>query len=80
MGFARAAVCNDQSTRWKIRDAAVSGGEYLALAYLVVFATVLVYVVIIAAKLVRLEREVAELAELARARRDAPEREVARVG
>jgi hypothetical protein len=41
---------------------------------------VLVYVVIIAAKLVRLEREVAELAELARERRSAPEREAARVG
>jgi CcmD family protein len=58
----------------------VSGGDYLALAYLVVFATVLVYVVIIAAKLVRLEREVGELAERARARRSEPEREAAPVG
>ena len=35
----------------------------------VVFATVLAYVVIISAKLSRLEREVGELAELARERR-----------
>ena len=40
-----------------------------AAAYLVVFATVLAYVVIISAKLSRLEREVGELAELARERR-----------
>ena len=47
-----------------------SGEQYLWAAYLVVLATVLVYVVIISAKLARLERETAELAELAR-RRDA---------
>ena len=58
----------------------MSGGDYLALAYLVVFAMVLVYVVIIAAKLSRLERELTELGERARARRDAPERETASVG
>lgn len=58
----------------------MSGGDYLALAYLVVFATVLVYVVIIAAKLFRLEREVGELAERAKARRESPERETATVG
>jgi CcmD family protein len=58
----------------------VSGGDYLALAYAVVFVAVLVYVVIIAAKLVRLEREVAELAELARERRTEPQREAASVG
>jgi CcmD family protein len=59
----------------------VSGGDYLALAYLVVFAAVLVYVVIIAAKLARLEREVGELVGLARERREAaPEREAAQVG
>jgi CcmD family protein len=58
----------------------VSGGDYFALAYAVVFVAVLVYVGIIAAKLVRLEREIAELAELARARRDEREREAARVG
>ena len=59
----------------------MSGGDYLALAYLVVFAAVLVYVVIIAAKLARLEREVGELVGLARKRREAaPEREAAQVG
>jgi len=49
----------------------VSAGEkYVAAAYGVVFVAVLVYVANIAAKLARLERETAELAELAR-RRDA---------
>ena len=37
-----------------------SGEKYVAGAYAVVFVTVLVYVVIIAAKLSRLERETAE--------------------
>jgi CcmD family protein len=46
-----------------------SGERYLWAAYLVVLATVLVYVVIISAKLSRLERELVELAELARERR-----------
>jgi CcmD family protein len=46
-----------------------SGEAYLAAAYLVVFATVLVYVVIISAKLQRLERDVAELVERVRERR-----------
>jgi CcmD family protein len=45
-----------------------SGEKYLAAAYLVVFLAVLVYVAIIAAKLARLERDVGELAELARNR------------
>jgi len=45
-----------------------SGEKYVAAAYLVVFVAVLVYVVLIAAKLARLEREVAELADLVRAR------------
>ncbi len=50
----------------------VSAGEkYVAAAYLVVFAVVLVYVLIIAAKLSRLQRDVAELARLARERRAA---------
>ena len=52
--------------------------KYVAAAYLVIFAFVLAYVVIIALKLQRLERELAELSELAKQRRD--EREVARVG
>jgi CcmD family protein len=46
----------------------VSPGEYVAAAYAVVFVFVLVYVAIIAAKLARLERETAELVELARAK------------
>ena len=49
----------------------MTGGDYLALAYLVVFAAVLVYVAIIASKLARLERDVAELTELARERKAA---------
>ena len=55
-----------------------SAEKYVAAAYLVVFATVLAYVLIIAAKLGRLERELAELTELAQARRE--EREVVEVG
>jgi hypothetical protein len=38
---------------------------YVAAAYLVFFALVLIYVVIMAAKLVRFERDLAELNELA---------------
>ena len=49
-----------------------SAEKYVAAADLVVFAFVLLYVLIIAAKLGRLSREVDELAELARRRRDAP--------
>jgi CcmD family protein len=56
-------------------------GKYVAAAYLVVFVVVLAYVLIIAAKLQRLEREVGELAELARARgSDDQERKVVAVG
>jgi CcmD family protein len=44
--------------------------KYVAAAYLVVFAFVLVYFLIMALKLARLEREVADLAELARKRDD----------
>ena len=44
--------------------------KYVAAAYLVVFAFALVYFVIMALKLARLEREVGELAELARKRAD----------
>jgi hypothetical protein len=43
--------------------------KYVLGAYLVVLAVVLAYVLIYATKLMRLEREVGELAELARARR-----------
>ncbi len=40
--------------------------KYVAAAYLVVFAFVLAYVVLIALKLTRLERELRDLGELAR--------------
>lgn len=49
-----------------------SGEKYVAAAYLVVFAVVMLYVVIIALKLQRLQRELAELATLAQ-RRPKPE-------
>jgi len=51
----------------------VTGGEYVAAAYGVTFVFVLVYVAIIAAKLVRLQRETAELLELVQ-RRESLER------
>jgi hypothetical protein len=59
-----------------------SGEKYLAAAYLVVLATVLVYVVIIALKLARLDRDLEALAHTARRRCDveAAEREEAHVG
>ena len=46
----------------------MSQGQYVALAYGVVFVFVLLWVAIIATKLSRLERETGELAELARGR------------
>ena len=46
-----------------------SSEKYVAAAYLVVFVGVLAWVAIIASKLARLQREVAELVELARAER-----------
>ena len=42
--------------------------KYVAAAYLVVFGTVLAYVVLIALKLARLERDVADLVDSVRAR------------
>ena len=42
--------------------------KYVAAAYLVVFAFVLVYLVIMALKLSRLERQLAELTDLAKRR------------
>jgi CcmD family protein len=58
-----------------------TGEKYVAAAYGVVFLAVLVWVVIIAAKLSRLERELEELSELAaRTRVTAREREAAPVG
>lgn len=44
--------------------------KYVTAAYLVVLAVVLAYVVVYSTKLARLERELAELAEQARARDD----------
>jgi hypothetical protein len=51
-------------------------GPYVAAAYLVFLALVLIYVAIMASKLVRIEREIEELAEVAERR--AAEREDAR--
>ena len=45
-----------------------TGDKYLAAAYLVLFGAVLLYVVLIALKLSRIERELAELARLAKER------------
>jgi hypothetical protein len=45
-----------------------TGEKYLAAAYLVVFAAVLVWLVLIALKLGRIERELAELARIAKER------------
>ena len=45
-----------------------SAEKYVLAAYLVVFAAVLVYVLIFSAKLARLEREISQLADLARTR------------
>jgi hypothetical protein len=45
-----------------------TGEKYLAAAYLVFFGAVLLYIVLIALKVGRIERELAELAQLARER------------
>jgi hypothetical protein len=55
--------------------------KYVAAAYLVVFVAVLVWVAIIASKLSRLERDVGELAELARQKAERePEHDRVEVG
>jgi CcmD family protein len=54
--------------------------KYVAAAYLVVFLGVLLYLLIISAKLSRLEREVDELARLAQRRQREEEREEVPVG
>ena len=46
-------------------------GPYVAGAYLVFLALILVYVVIMASKLSRIERELVELADLAEKKREA---------
>ena len=48
-----------------------AGEKYLAGAYLVLFGAVLLYVVLIALKVGRLERELAELAQAVRDRSEA---------
>jgi hypothetical protein len=52
-------------------------GPYVAAAYLVFLALVLIYVAIMAVKLSRISRDISELAEIAQRREDerAPERE-----
>jgi hypothetical protein len=45
-------------------------GPYVAAAYLVLFALVLIYVTIMAVKLSRIERELGELTELVLRKRD----------
>jgi hypothetical protein len=51
-------------------------GKYVAAAYLVFLALILIYVAIMAAKLQRIDREIGELADLAEQRQDPdPERE-----
>lgn len=57
-----------------------SGEKYLAAAYVVVLVAVLAYVGIISLKLARLEREIDELAELARAEAEVDDREEVPVG
>ena len=60
-----------------------SAGPYVAAAYLVFLALVLVYVAIMASKLSRIEREVVEIAELVERRAGAappPERTKEPVG
>ena len=59
----------------------MSGGGYLAAAYVVVLATILVYVLIIGLKVTRLQRDLAELAARRKAPRERdPEREATPVG
>jgi cell division protein FtsL len=58
-----------------VTDALPNNTGYVAAAYLVFFALVLIYVVIMAAKLSRFERELAELEELVDERSQERERE-----
>jgi hypothetical protein len=50
-------------------------GPYVAAAYLIFLALILVYVAIMATKLARIERELIELSELAERRTAAPDEE-----
>jgi len=47
-----------------------TAGPYVAAAYIVFFALILIYVAIMAGRLSRVERDVDELTELARRRHD----------
>jgi hypothetical protein len=47
-----------------------TGEKYVTAAYLVLFGTLLLYIVLIALKLGRLERELGELAQATKERRD----------
>jgi cell division protein FtsL len=58
-----------------VTDALPNNTGYVAAAYLVFFALVLIYVVIMATKLSRFERELAELEELVDERSQERERE-----
>ena len=53
-------------------------GKYVAAAYLVFIALILIYVAIMAAKLTRIERDLTELDELAARREDERERALER--
>jgi hypothetical protein len=61
-----------------VTDALPNNTGYVAAAYLVFFALVLIYVVIMATKLSRFERELAELEELVDERSEEREREAVR--
>jgi hypothetical protein len=58
-----------------VTDALPDNTGYVAAAYLVFFALVLIYVVIMATKLARFERELSELDELADRHEEERERE-----
>src|SRR4051812_16541549 len=62
----------------RVTDALPDNTGYVAAAYLVFLALVLIYLVVMAAKLARFERELAELNELAEDREPADEREPVR--
>jgi hypothetical protein len=53
-------------------------GKYVAAAYIVFIALILIYVAIMAAKLTRIERDLTELDELAARREDERERALER--
>jgi hypothetical protein len=61
-----------------VTDALPDNTGYVAAAYLVFFGLVLVYLVIMAAKLARFERELSELNDLVDEREPAGEREAVR--